>query len=82
MTKLENYISGKWVTGDGDGQLLYNAVSSQSTPKTLKLYKTNDIFNNININGFVMSSLNFNNKYNGNEFINMLYEEYAKRGIE
>ena len=62
--------------------LLYNAVSSQSTPKTLKLYKTNDIFNNININGFVMSSLNFNNEYNGNEFINMLYEEYAKRGIE
>ena len=27
MTKLENYISGKWVTGDGDGQLLFNAVT-------------------------------------------------------
>ncbi len=27
MTKLENYISGKWVTGDGDGQPLYNAVT-------------------------------------------------------
>ena len=27
MKKLENYISGKWVTGDGDGQLLYNAVN-------------------------------------------------------
>ena len=27
MTKLENYISGSWVTGDGDGQLLYNAVT-------------------------------------------------------
>jgi oxepin-CoA hydrolase/3-oxo-5,6-dehydrosuberyl-CoA semialdehyde dehydrogenase len=27
MTKLENYISGKWVTGDGEGQLLFNAVT-------------------------------------------------------
>lgn len=27
MTKLENYISGKWVTGDGDGQMLFNAVT-------------------------------------------------------
>ena len=28
MTKLENYISGKWVTGDGDGQPLFNAVTA------------------------------------------------------
>jgi oxepin-CoA hydrolase/3-oxo-5,6-dehydrosuberyl-CoA semialdehyde dehydrogenase len=27
MNKLENYISGHWVTGDGDGQLVYNAVT-------------------------------------------------------
>jgi oxepin-CoA hydrolase/3-oxo-5,6-dehydrosuberyl-CoA semialdehyde dehydrogenase len=27
MNKLENYVSGKWITGDGDGQLLYNAVT-------------------------------------------------------
>lgn len=27
MTKLENYITGNWVTGDGEGQLLYNAVT-------------------------------------------------------
>ena len=27
MTKLENYIAGKWICGDGDGQVLYNAVS-------------------------------------------------------
>ena len=27
MTKLENYISGKWVMGDGDGQVLFNAVT-------------------------------------------------------
>lgn len=29
MYKLENYITGKWITGDGDGQLLYNAVTGQ-----------------------------------------------------
>lgn len=29
MNKLENYITGKWITGDGDGQLLYNAVTGQ-----------------------------------------------------
>lgn len=28
MKKLENYINGKWVTGDGDGQVLYNAVTN------------------------------------------------------
>ncbi|MBL7742657.1 MAG: phenylacetic acid degradation bifunctional protein PaaZ [Chitinophagaceae bacterium] len=27
MYKLHNYISGKWITGEGDGQLLYNAVT-------------------------------------------------------
>jgi len=27
MNKLENYITGHWITGDGDGQLLYNAVT-------------------------------------------------------
>lgn len=27
MHKLENYIAGHWITGDGDGQLLYNAVT-------------------------------------------------------
>ncbi len=29
MKKLENYISGKWITGDGDGQLLHNAVTGE-----------------------------------------------------
>ncbi|HMU08579.1 MAG TPA: phenylacetic acid degradation bifunctional protein PaaZ [Ferruginibacter sp.] len=28
--KLENYISGKWITGDGDGQQLYNAVTGEA----------------------------------------------------
>src|SRR6266550_4297582 len=27
MTKLENYITGKWMTGDGEGQPLYNAAT-------------------------------------------------------
>ena len=29
MTKLGNYITGNWITGDGEGQLLYNAVSGE-----------------------------------------------------
>lgn len=29
MQKLGNYITGKWITGDGDGQLLYNAVTGK-----------------------------------------------------
>jgi len=28
MKKLENYITGNWVTCDGDGQVLYNAVTN------------------------------------------------------
>lgn len=27
MNKLQNYVTGKWISGDGDGQVLYNAVS-------------------------------------------------------
>jgi oxepin-CoA hydrolase / 3-oxo-5,6-dehydrosuberyl-CoA semialdehyde dehydrogenase len=29
MNKLENYITGKWITGDGDGQTLYNAFNGE-----------------------------------------------------
>ena len=29
MNKLENYVCGNWVAGDGDGQLLYDAVTSE-----------------------------------------------------
>ena len=29
MNKLGNYISGQWIEGDGDGQLLYNAVTGE-----------------------------------------------------
>ena len=30
MKKLENYISGKWITGDGEGQVLYDAVTGDT----------------------------------------------------
>lgn len=30
MNKLENYISGHWITGDGEGQVLYNAVTGEA----------------------------------------------------
>ncbi len=30
MNKLQNYISGKWTSGDGDGQTLHNAVSGEA----------------------------------------------------
>lgn len=30
MPKLGNYITGKWITGDGEGQPLYNAVNGET----------------------------------------------------
>jgi oxepin-CoA hydrolase/3-oxo-5,6-dehydrosuberyl-CoA semialdehyde dehydrogenase len=30
MQKLGNYINGSWITGDGDGQVLYNAVNGDA----------------------------------------------------
>src|SRR5213592_2621318 len=30
MNKLKNYITGKWITGDGEGQPLYNAVTGET----------------------------------------------------
>jgi oxepin-CoA hydrolase / 3-oxo-5,6-dehydrosuberyl-CoA semialdehyde dehydrogenase len=30
MKKLENYITGKWIKGDGDGQILFNAVTGDA----------------------------------------------------
>ena len=29
MTKLENYINGSWITGNGEGQALYNAITGE-----------------------------------------------------
>src|SRR6266487_2321817 len=39
MEKLENYVLGKWVQGNGDGQQLYNAV----TGETIALASTNGL---------------------------------------
>ncbi len=30
MDKLDNYISGQWIKGDGEGQILYNAVTGEN----------------------------------------------------
>jgi oxepin-CoA hydrolase / 3-oxo-5,6-dehydrosuberyl-CoA semialdehyde dehydrogenase len=30
MNKLGNYITGNWINGDGEGQLLYNAVTGET----------------------------------------------------
>ncbi len=30
MNKLENFVANKWIQGDGDGQLLYNAVTGET----------------------------------------------------
>jgi oxepin-CoA hydrolase/3-oxo-5,6-dehydrosuberyl-CoA semialdehyde dehydrogenase len=30
MYKLQNYITGHWINGDGDGQTLYNAVTGEA----------------------------------------------------
>jgi len=33
MVTVENYILGKWIKGDGDGQSLYNAVTGEAIAK-------------------------------------------------
>lgn len=44
MNKLENYVTGKWITGDGDGQSLYNAVTGEAiTSATTKGLDFNSI---------------------------------------
>jgi oxepin-CoA hydrolase/3-oxo-5,6-dehydrosuberyl-CoA semialdehyde dehydrogenase len=30
MNKLENFVTGRWITGDGDGQALFNAVTGET----------------------------------------------------
>lgn len=34
MHSLENYVLGNWIKGDGDGQLLYNAVTGDAIART------------------------------------------------
>ena len=30
MNKLENFVEGRWITGDGEGQILYDAVTGET----------------------------------------------------
>ena len=30
MNKLENFVENKWIKGDGEGQLLYDAVTGET----------------------------------------------------
>ena len=30
MNKLENFVEGRWITGDGEGQVLYDAVTGET----------------------------------------------------
>lgn len=30
MNKLENFVTGRWITGDGEGQALFNAVTGET----------------------------------------------------
>jgi oxepin-CoA hydrolase/3-oxo-5,6-dehydrosuberyl-CoA semialdehyde dehydrogenase len=34
MRSLENYVTGRWIKGDGEGQLLYNAVTGEPIAST------------------------------------------------
>ncbi len=34
LRKLENYTLGKWISGDGDGQILYNAITGDEIAST------------------------------------------------
>ena len=34
MTRLENHILGKWISGDGDGQVLFNAITGEPIGST------------------------------------------------
>lgn len=34
MNKLENFIADRWITGDGEGQLLYDAVTGEPVAST------------------------------------------------
>ena len=34
MNRLENYVLGKWISGDGDGQILFNAVTGEPVAST------------------------------------------------
>jgi oxepin-CoA hydrolase/3-oxo-5,6-dehydrosuberyl-CoA semialdehyde dehydrogenase len=34
MKKLKNYVQGQWISGEGDGQTLFNAVTGEPIART------------------------------------------------
>lgn len=53
MNKLENYVSGKWITGDGEGSALYNAVNGE-------------LITHVSTKGFDFASILEYGRYTGN----------------
>ncbi|MBS1639473.1 MAG: phenylacetic acid degradation bifunctional protein PaaZ [Bacteroidetes bacterium] len=63
MQKLNNYILGKQITGDGEGQLLYNAVSGEAiaTASTQGL-DFNEVLNYARSNGYLLRKKTFHER--------------------
>ena len=60
MNKLENYILGSWISGDGDGQTLYNAVNGNAiTTTSTKGINFADVLAYARTNGNVLAKMTF-----------------------
>jgi len=60
MQQLQNYILGSWITGDGDGQLLYNAVTGNAiATASTKGINFADVLNYARNNGNTLRQLTF-----------------------
>ncbi|MFK7972955.1 MAG: phenylacetic acid degradation bifunctional protein PaaZ [Bacteroidia bacterium] len=64
MTKLQNYVQGSWVTGDGDGQPLYNAINGEVIAyATAKGLDFGDIFDyGRRVGGKALSKMTFHER--------------------
>ncbi len=60
MQQLQNYILGSWITGDGDGQLLFNAVTGNAiATASTKGINFADVLNYARNNGNTLRQLTF-----------------------
>lgn len=63
MQKLNNYILGKQITGDGDGQILYNAITgSPIATATTKGINFEEVLNYGRKSGFTLRKLTFHER--------------------
>jgi len=63
MQKLNNYILGKQITGDGDGQILYNAITgSPIATATTKGINFEEVLNYGRKSGFALRKLTFHER--------------------